>query len=107
MASSSFSAQVEQTLAEIFDVLDTSAWASDLDLEVGDGILSIACDDGAKFVLNRQEAVQQIWLATPWGGSHYTYDAVTHSWKDARSGETLTSALAKALGQKLGFEVSL
>jgi CyaY protein len=43
----------------------------DIDLEMGDGKLVIIFNDNQQYILNRQSANQQLWLAEPSGGWHY------------------------------------
>lgn len=77
----------------------------DLDLDAGDGKLSIETADGTKFILSRQRAVSQIWLAEPGGGWHYS--SKDGRWLCDKRGTDLISDLEALLSRKLGQPVRL
>jgi CyaY protein len=77
----------------------------DIDLNAGDGKLSIDMEDGTKFILSRQRAVSQIWLAEPNGGWHYS--AKDGRWICDKRGSDLVKDLEALLSGKLGQPVSL
>jgi CyaY protein len=57
------------------------------------GILEIDLDDGSQIVVNKQAAVQEIWVAAKSGGYHYRWDGA--AWVDTRSGEELHTVMAR------------
>lgn len=60
---------VDEILNRIDETLDNLNL--DIDLEMGDGKLIILFDDNQQYILSRQRATQQLWLAEPGGGWHY------------------------------------
>ena len=60
---------VDEILNKIDEALDDLDL--DIDLEMGDGKLIIVFDDNQQYILSRQRATQQLWLAEPSGGWHY------------------------------------
>ena len=74
----------------------------DLDLTAGDGLVTLEFEDGARFVLNRQAAARQIWLAAGTRAWHYGWNDVQRTWVDDRDGHDLYGRLAEVVGEKLG-----
>ena len=59
---------------------------SDIDCEINGGVLTITFENGSKIIINRQEPLHQVWLATKQGGYHF--DMKGDEWICDRSGET-------------------
>ncbi|MDU5689457.1 MAG: iron donor protein CyaY [Citrobacter freundii] len=59
---------------------------SDIDCEINGGVLTISFENGSKIIINRQEPLHQVWLATKQGGYHF--DLKGDEWICDRSGET-------------------
>jgi len=77
----------------------------EVDYSTGDGVVTIEFPDGGKFILSRQAATAQIWLAAGASGRHYDYDASTDRWRDDKDGHDLYGRLAELIGQKIGQTV--
>lgn len=74
----------------------------DLDVTAGDGLVTVEFDDGTRFVMNRQSAARQMWLAAGARAWHYGWDAARASWRDDRDGHELFARLGEVVGAKLG-----
>ena len=77
----------------------------DLDVTASDGIVTMEFEDGARFVLNRQSAAQQMWLAAGARAWHYRWDESGGTWVDDRDGHELFGRLAAEVGGKLGVRL--
>jgi iron-sulfur cluster assembly protein CyaY len=77
----------------------------DVDVTTGDGLLTIEFEDGARFVLNRQSAARQMWLAAGARAWHYRWDASREAWLDDRDRHELFDRLAQEVGGKLGVRL--
>ena len=77
----------------------------DVDYSTADGSVTMEFPDGAKFILSRQSATKQVWLAAGARGFHYTYDASHDGWRDDKDGHELYQKLAEVVGEKIGREV--
>lgn len=75
----------------------------ELDYSAADGVVTLEFAGGAKFILSRQAATKQLWLAAGAGAWHYTFDG--SQWLDDKDGHELCGRLAAAVGEKLGREV--
>lgn len=97
-------AQLLETLLEQFEAVEA---LDDLDMDLIDGVLTLEFEDGSQIIINRQEPVEQIWLASPLGPAHFNFDAEHAQWVNDRDGNSLQQTLEAAFGQKLGVEVTL
>ena len=79
----------------------------ELDYSTADGSVTIEFADGAKFILSRQSATRQLWLAAGAQGHHFDYDQASGSWLDDKDGGELFETLAAAIGEQLGREVEV
>lgn len=77
----------------------------DLDVATGDGLVAIEFDDGTRFVLNRQAAAKQVWLAAGARAWHYGWDAGRQAWVDDRDGHELFANLRAVVAAKLDSPV--
>jgi CyaY protein len=74
----------------------------DLDLTTRDGLVEIEFEDGARYVVNRQSAANQMWLAAGARAWHYDLDAATGEWLDDRDRHRLRDRLVELVSAKLG-----
>ena len=107
MAEVSFSVQAGEMLETIVAQLEAEAACDDLDMDIIDGVLNIGFEDGGQIIVNRQEPVRQLWVASPLGPAHFSFDAGRGAWIDDKTGATLMGTLSRALTQKLGVAVTL
>lgn len=77
----------------------------EVDFTAADGVLKIEFPDRVTFVLNRQTATEQMWLAA--GARAWHFDWSGEAWLDDRDGGELYMRLAEVMGAKLGREVDL
>ncbi len=87
--------------------MEVEAACDDLDIDMVDGVLTIGFEDGGKIIINRQEPLQQLWVASPLGPAHFGFDADRAVWVDDKNGSTLMDTLGRALSQKLGAPLTL
>jgi iron-sulfur cluster assembly protein CyaY len=74
----------------------------EVDYSAGDGALTMEFPDGGRFVLSRQSATSQVWLAAGAHGWHFNYDPAADRWIDDKDGQDLYARLAESLSEKLG-----
>ncbi len=107
MAELSYALRAEQLLETLLEQFEAVEALEDLDMDLIDGVLTVVFEDGAQLIINRQEPVEQIWLASPLGPAHFDFDAERQQWVNDRDGDTLHQTLEQAFGQKLGIRVEL
>lgn len=87
-----------------FDDVDVEA----ADLESAGDVLTIACRDGTRIVLNTQRPVQELWLAGGARAWHFGWDAADARWRDPkREGAELEATLAALVRTHAGVELAL
>ena len=79
----------------------------EVDFSPADGVLTIEFADGVRFVLNRQAAAEQMWLAAGARAWHYDWDAKSERWSNDRDGHDLYERLSEAVSEKIGRAVSV
>lgn len=67
-----------------------------------DGVVTLEFKDRARFVLNRQTAANQMWLAAGARAWHYAWDAQREAWIDDKDGHELLARVAEVVGAKVG-----
>ena len=77
----------------------------EVDYSSGDGALTVEFPDGGRFVLSRQSATSQVWLAAGAHGWHFNWDAAAERWVDDKDGHDLYARLAESMSEKLGRPV--
>ena len=107
MTELSYSLRVSQTLESILGQLEAESACDDLDMDIVDGVLTVVFEDGGQVIINRQEPVQQIWVASPLGPAHFSFAADRGVWVDDKTGATLMDTLSQAFTRKLGVAVTL
>lgn len=90
-----------QTIEERLDDWDGD---NDIDCEINGGVLTISFENGTKIIINRQEPLHQVWLATKQGGYHF--DLKGDEWICDRSGERFWDLLEQAATAQAGETVS-
>lgn len=79
----------------------------EVDFSTSDGVVSIEFPDGARYILNRQTAADQMWFAAGARAYHYGWDAGRSVWVDDRDGHELFERLSAAISEKIGRTVAL
>ena len=90
MNDSEFHALADAIYHRIEECIDQSG--VDIDCETIGGVMNLTFENGIKFVLNRQEPLHQIWLATRENGHHFAYQH--DQWIDNRQGHELMGWLS-------------
>jgi iron-sulfur cluster assembly protein CyaY len=77
----------------------------EVDYSTADGAVTIEFPDGMRFIVSRQPATRQVWLAAGAHGWHFDYDAATESWVDDKDGGDLFERIAEAISDQIGHAV--
>ena len=103
MKSSEYHALAEAFFETLVDAIDDAG--ADIDSEQAGGILTLILPDKSRIILNKQEPLQEIWVATKFNGHHFAYR--DGQWIDNRSGAELQRFLTEAIARQGGGEVAL
>jgi len=104
MTDSEFEALADSALASLESAFEASAPDAAVETK-GGGVLEIEFDNGAKIVINRHAAAQEIWVAAKSGGFHFRHDG--SAWRDTRDGTELFAALSKLASAQSGAPMVL
>jgi CyaY protein len=77
----------------------------EVDFATTDGVVTIEFPGGAKYVLNRQAAADQMWFAAGARAWHYDWNAETKQWLDDRDGHELFDKISEVVSEKIGRAV--
>ncbi len=100
LADEMFSA-IEDAIENAIDEQD-----ADVDIDASGNVLQLEFQDRSKIVINKQEPLHQIWVATLFGGYHFAY--VDHKWIDERgdAGEFMPFVV-DSIKRQSGLELDL
>lgn len=66
-----FHQEIEKVWTKIEEQLDEQG--CDVDCEIQGAVMTLYFDDDSQIVINKQEAMQELWLASKLGGFHFAY----------------------------------
>lgn len=96
---------ITDTLQRIEQAVEASG--AEIDFEMSGDILTLEFTNGSKIIINKQGAVQQLWVAARAGGYHYNWDAASRQWRNDQSSVELFTELARLVSEQAGEAVTL
>ncbi|PRQ08229.1 iron donor protein CyaY [Enhygromyxa salina] len=78
-----------------------------LDVNLAGDVLTLAFEDGAKFVINAHSAAEQIWMAAGTTAWHFDFVSERDVWIASKTNEELMTTVARVVGAKLGETLTL
>ncbi|AGO53169.1 iron donor protein CyaY [Serratia plymuthica] len=103
MNDSEFHQLADQLMLNIEETLDDFDGDADIDYETNGGVMTLSFENGTKIVINRQEPLHQVWLATKTGGYHFNYR--DGAWFCDRSDRGFYPLLSEAASAQAGEDV--
>jgi CyaY protein len=103
----SFSLRASQLLETLLERMESVEALDDLDMDLIDGVLTVEFEDGSQIIVNRQSSAGQIWVASPLGPAHFSFDEARNVWLDDKTAVSLIDTLEQAFASKLGQTVQL
>ena len=73
---------VDAVFTRLEEVIDESG--ADIDYEIVGNVMNLEFDDRSQIVINKQEPMKEIWLASKSGGFHFSY--VNDEWICSKTG---------------------
>lgn len=77
----------------------------DIDYEGAGGLLTLTFVDGSKIIVNKQEPLHQIWVATKYNGHHF--ELVDDQWIDNRGGGEFWEFMSNAVSKQANTNIQL
>ncbi|WP_341502425.1 iron donor protein CyaY [Gallaecimonas sp. GXIMD4217] len=107
MTESEYHQEADRILLAIEEAVDaiTASGQSDIEVEGNGGIVELHFEDGSKMVINKQEPLLQIWVATRYNGHHFEKQG--DQWVDRRGGGELKAFLDAAISRQAGVDLKL
>ena len=94
---------IDETFEEVESKLEELE--SDPDIRAAEGVLNVTFSNGVVFVLSRQPAVEQLWLATPGGGFHFVWRDADEEWFDTKTNDGFRQLLSRELAEHAGEHI--
>ncbi len=105
MNDTEFHRLADQLMLTIEDALDAWEGDADIDCVTNGGVMKLAFENGSSMVINRQEPLHQVWLATKAGGYHFDYR--DNEWYCDRSGAAFNELFSEACSTQAGEPFTL
>ncbi|QTM69063.1 iron donor protein CyaY [Buchnera aphidicola (Hormaphis cornu)] len=93
MKISKFHKIVNDIMLKIEDKIDHCVEIQNIDCEINNDVLTITFSENKKIVINKQEKLQELWMATEKNGYHFSKKQ--KQWICNRSGKEFWSLLEK------------
>ncbi|MGK0411313.1 MAG: CyaY protein [Shewanella psychromarinicola] len=93
-------AEIENAVEKAIDEQD-----ADVDINASGNVLQLAFEDGSQIVINKQEPLHEIWLATKSGGYHFNYN--DEKWLDTRNGLEFMPFVIDAINKQSGIVLKI
>ena len=78
-----------------------------LDVQLSGDVLTLAFDDGSRYVINAHSAAGQIWMAAELNAWHFDFVEQRACWIAAKTSDELVSTVERLVAAKLGVAVRL
>lgn len=109
MNDTEFHRLADELMLAIEDALDAWQADADIDYEINGGVMKLTFENtvsgNSSMVINRQEPLHQIWLATKAGG--YNFDYQDHEWRCNRGGDLFADVFSHACAAQAGETFTL
>ena len=101
--------EFHQLADSMFNVIDNAIEYAideqdeDLDIDASGNVLQLTFSDRSQIVINKQEPLHQIWVATKFGGYHFSY--VDQKWVDSRNGGEFMPFVIDSIFRQSGIKL--
>ncbi|MGL4825973.1 MAG: iron donor protein CyaY [Vibrionaceae bacterium] len=98
MDNSQFHILVDKEMLWLENAIEQSG--APIDFEINGNVMTLEFENRSQIVINRQEAMQQIWVASLSGGYHFSY--AENAWRCSKTGLTLKALLTQECSLQAG-----
>jgi len=103
LTDSQYHALIDNAFIAIEEALDECE--VDIDFESAEGILTLIFENSTRIILNKQEPLHQLWVATKYNGHHFNYE--NGQWIDERGAGEFLAFLNDAISRQAEQPVTL
>ena len=104
MDDTAFHQLADLLMQDIEQAVENLVTDTDIDIEITSAVMTLHFENGSKIIINRQEPLRQIWLATKTAGHHFRYQ--DKHWSCVRSGQTFWMLFSAAVSNQSGKQIS-
>lgn len=103
--------EFHQLADEIFSAIDSAIESAidddgaDVDIDYSGNVVQLTFEDNSQIVINKQEPLHEIWLATKTGGYHFAYD--NGKWYDSRNNKEFVPFVLAEIAKQGGITITL
>ncbi|WP_394130148.1 iron donor protein CyaY [Shewanella maritima] len=96
---------------EMFTALETAIEQAideqdaDVDIDASGNVLQLSFEDRSQIVINKQEPLHEIWIATKFGGYHFGYE--DGKWLDTRNNLEFMPFVLDSITKQSGIQLSI
>lgn len=101
MNDTEFHQLVDQQLTTIEELIDDSG--ADIDYEVTGNVMTLEFENRSQIIINRQEPMHEIWLASKSGGFHFKYNGSV--WICSKTGAELVALVKEECEKQADEEI--
>ncbi|GAB2641111.1 iron donor protein CyaY [Vibrio panuliri] len=101
MNETEFHQLADEQMQFIEEMIDDSG--ADIDYETSGNVMTLEFEDRSQIIINRQEPMKEIWLASRSGGFHFAY--VEQKWICSKTGIELISMVKQECQKHAGEEI--
>lgn len=101
MNDTEFNQLADQALNTIEEMVDDSG--ADMDYETHGNVMTLEMDNRSQIIINKQEPMHEIWLASKSGGYHFSYQ--DGQWICSRSGRELLTLVKEECAKQSDEEI--
>lgn len=101
MNDTEFNQLADQLLHTIEEMIDDSG--ADMDYETHGNVMTLELDNRSQIIINKQEPMHEIWLASKTGGYHFSYQG--SEWICSRSGKELLALVKEECNKQSDEEI--
>lgn len=101
MNETEFHQRVDSQLQIIEQAIDDSG--ADIDYETTGNVMTLEFEDRSQIIINRQEPMKEIWLASKSGGFHFQWQ--DEQWLCSKTGMELISMVKQECEKHAGEEI--
>lgn len=78
---------------------------ADVDINASGNVLQLEFEDGSQIVINKQEPLHEIWIATRFGGYHFAFK--DQRWFDDRNQQEFLPFVIESILKQSGIALTL
>ena len=107
MTDTEFHQLADEMLSKIENAIEVAIddQDADVDINASGNVLQLEFEDGSQIVINKQEPLHELWIATRFGGYHFAL--VDGRWFDERNDNVFMPFVIESIKKQSGISLAL